>query len=98
MTKQIQFALLNVYGEENAGFNKALREQLEGVLNNGWELDKWEFVERGLDNNNNRTVTIIVCVTRDKDDEPVGPEPETVADEVVEKKRPGRPAKVEADA
>lgn len=66
--KQIQWAVINIY--EDVNLNKQVREQIESRFELGWELDKWEFVERGVDNENRRVVTIILCVTRELPDEP----------------------------
>lgn len=88
MKNQIQFAIVNVYGAENAGMNAQLREQLEGPLNNGWKLNDWKVVERGLDDGNRRVITLVVCVTRELEEISADtPEPAVAA-------KRGRPAAV----
>lgn len=74
MYKQVQFGLFGI--SENAQYNQQIRASIEGPLNNGWELNDWKVVERGVDNSNQPVVFIAVCLTREIDNAPVEPEEE----------------------
>jgi len=62
---QIQFGVFQISGD--AEFNRGIRAQLEGPLNNGWWLSDWKVVEKGVDVNNQTVIYIAVCLQRDTD-------------------------------
>jgi hypothetical protein len=81
MKKQVQFAILRVYG--NLELNQALRAQIEEPLNNGWELNDWKPLGVwSKDEENRDVVNVMICLTRELDEEPAA--------------KRGRPAKVDA--
>jgi len=67
--KQIQFAILELSESSN------LRDELEAPLNNGWSLQDWKIIERGLNETNQPVVFIAVCLEREVADKKRGRPP-----------------------
>ena len=90
MKKQIQFGTFKLYG---TAADKEVRAQLEEPLNHGWSVNDWKVIGVGKDEQNSTVVDIVVCLTRELQDD--GPSPESTEEVEVVAKR-GRPAKVDA--
>jgi len=82
--KQVQFAHYKIAAD--AVSNQNIRAEIEGVLNNGWELESWQPVGYTVNEDNQPSVGIMVCLVREVDN------PTAVADVAVKRGRPKKDA------